>query len=204
MSGKESSNDIEFRQGEFKNRNWFSTHIDEPLTKFVARNFFGLGPGDNIKLMDGTIVPMSLSGTNFSVSETNADIMTFCATSFLGIFGLAKSTNFVPNLKNGDTVYRVYGGDSLPGGASWTTKNPSKIHDYRNKAGLPSGLESGVTNSGQFVIEGVVTDSSQCVLKRKALPLDGNIGGLNEYIIPNAVEQGAIKIKNVSGVNPPF
>jgi len=36
------------------------------------------------------------------------------------------------------------------------------------------------------------------------LPLDGTTGGINEYIIPNAIENGAIQIKNVSGANPPF
>jgi len=32
----------------------------------------------------------------------------------------------------------------------------------------------------------------------------GNKGGLNEYIIPNAVKNGAVKITNVSGINPEF
>jgi hypothetical protein len=39
---------------------------------------------------------------------------------------------------------------------------------------------------------------------RSALSLDGNDGGLEEYIIPNWMESGAIKIHNVSGVNPEF
>lgn len=115
-----------------------------------------------------------------------------------------KLKTHVPQLKNGKTVYRVYGEDSGPYGASWTTKNPLKVKNYRDKAGLPSGLESNARNSGQFVIEGVVIDSDKCVLQRKALPLDGTTGGINEYIIPNAIENGAIQIKNVSGANPPF
>ena len=116
----------------------------------------------------------------------------------------AKISSSVPKLKNGDTVYRVYGCDSSAEGASWTTANPGKVQNYRNQAGLPSGGESGVVNSGQFVIQGTVKDSSKCVLSRKALPLDGNNGGLNEYIIPNAVQSGAVKVTNVSGVNPEF
>jgi len=79
-----------------------------------------------------------------------------------------------------------------------------RLKNYRNKAGLPSGRQSGVTNTGQFIIQGTVEDASQCVLSRKALPLDGNKGGLNEYIIPNAVKNGAVNVTNVSGVNPEF
>lgn len=115
----------------------------------------------------------------------------------------AKLSSF-PKLKNGDTVYRVYGGDSSSNGASWTTTNPGNVRNYRNKAGLPSGGESGAVNTGQFVIQGTVEDASKCVLSRKALPLDGNAGGLNEYIIPNAIESSAVKVTNVSGVNPEF
>lgn len=112
----------------------------------------------------------------------------------------AKLSSF-PKLKNGDTVY---GGDSSSNGASWTTTNPGNVRNYRNKAGLPSGGESGAVNTGQFVIQGTVEDASKCVLSRKALPLDGNAGGLNEYIIPNAIESSAVKVTNVSGVNPEF
>ena len=32
----------------------------------------------------------------------------------------------------------------------------------------------------------------------------GNKDGLNEYIIPNAVKNGAVKIPNISGINPEF
>lgn len=101
-------------------------------------------------------------------------------------------------------MYRVYGGDSVADGASWSTTNPGKVGNYRNKAGLPSGGESGAVNTGQFVIQGTVEDASKCVSSRKALPLDGNKGGLNEYIIPKAIESGAVKVTNVSGVNPEF
>ena len=112
----------------------------------------------------------------------------------------------VPKLNNGDKVYRVYGGDAMPTGASWTTSNPSKFKNYRDSAGLPSGGESGAYNTGRFVIEGTVTDKSQCVLSRKAMPLDGNSGSIriNEYIIPDAIKNGAVKVDKVSGVNPEF
>ena len=40
------------------------------------------------------------------------------------------------------------------------------------------------------------------VTTRLALPLDGNVGGLDEVLIPNAALQ--VRVNNVSGVNPPY
>ncbi|UWQ06666.1 RHS repeat-associated core domain-containing protein [Aliiroseovarius crassostreae] len=104
----------------------------------------------------------------------------------------------------GQKVYRVYGGDSGPNGASWSPVDPSTVPDYRDAAGLPSGGESGATNSGRFVIEGTLQDPSATVLTREALPLDGTTGGLPEYIIPNAIESGAVRVDSVGGVNPEY
>ena len=104
----------------------------------------------------------------------------------------------------GQTVYRVYGGDSAAGGASWSPTNPGSVANFRDAAGLPSGGASGATNTGQFVIEGTITDPSKVVLVRNALPLDGMTGGLPEYIIPNWLDNGAINITRVSGANPRF
>jgi hypothetical protein len=56
-------------------------------------------------------------------------------------------------------------------------------------------------NTGRFVIEGTLTDIIG-VGTRQALPLDGNNGGLQEVVIPNAANQ--VQIKGVSGANPPF
>lgn len=78
-------------------------------------------------------------------------------------------------------MYRVYGGDSGPNGASWTMADPSTSSNFRNNAGLPSGGEGGALNTGQFVIEGEIVDLSAVVVKRLALPLDGNLGGAPEY-----------------------
>lgn len=36
------------------------------------------------------------------------------------------------------------------------------------------------------------------------VPLDGNRGRLDEYIIPNGIEKGAIQLDRVSGINPEF
>lgn len=97
---------------------------------------------------------------------------------------------------SGQKVYRVYGGDSKPGGASWTPVNPASVPNYRDAAGLPTG------NTGRFVIEGTIQDPSKVIKVRPALPLDGNKGGLPEYIIPNGLNNGGIKINKVGGANP--
>ena len=41
-------------------------------------------------------------------------------------------------------------------------------------------------------------------MERTAEALDGNRGGITEYIIPNALESGAVRVDRVSGVNPEF
>ena len=101
-------------------------------------------------------------------------------------------------------MYRVYGGDSKAGGASWTTTNPADAPNFRDSAGHPSGGASGVNNTGQFVIEGTLKDPSKVVKTRDALPLDGNSGGMPELIIPDWQKNGAIDVDRVSGVNPEF
>lgn len=42
------------------------------------------------------------------------------------------------------------------------------------------------------------------ISEAKSSGTGGNTRGLNEYIIPNAVQSGAVKVTNVSGVNPEF
>ena len=101
-------------------------------------------------------------------------------------------------------IYRVYGGDSAAGGASWSPVHPGAVPDYRDIAGLPSGGASGYHNTGRFVIEGTLRDPGAVVLQREALPLDGMKGGLPEYIIPDGIDSGAIQVDRVSGVNPEF
>jgi RHS repeat-associated protein len=104
----------------------------------------------------------------------------------------------------GQKVYRVYGGDAKPGGASWSPVDPRTVSNFRNAAGLPSGGASGANNSGRFVIEGTLQDPSAVVKVRSALPLDGNAGGVAEYVIPNPIRSGAVTVDRVSGVNPEF
>lgn len=82
----------ELKQGNFKERSWFSKNVDEPVEKFLGRNLFGLSPSDSVKLMDGTIVPMSESGKQFAYSERVADCMFFCLTALCSVIKLAKAT----------------------------------------------------------------------------------------------------------------
>lgn len=109
----------------------------------------------------------------------------------------------------GQEVFRVWGtnletpdvASSGPWGRSWSPIDPSTVTNFRNIAGLPNGGESGAINAARFVSQGVITDPSGIII-RNALPLDGNAGGLLEYIIPNPQTQ--IELINVSGVTPPY
>lgn len=95
----------------------------------------------------------------------------------------------------GTKVFRVFGENNKALGASWTRVDPSTVSNYRNAAGLPD------VNTGRFVIEGTILDITG-ITTRSALPLNGNAGGLDELLIPNASSQ--VRITNVSGVNPDF
>lgn len=79
-------------------------------------------------------------------------------------------------------VYRAFGGDARAQGFSWTTTDPLTVSNFRDVAGLPSGGESGATNTAEFLIKGKV-NVSDIIKSRSALPLDGNKGGLPELII---------------------
>ncbi|WP_228378384.1 RHS repeat-associated core domain-containing protein, partial [Chryseobacterium sp. CCH4-E10] len=95
------------------------------------------------------------------------------------------------------TVYRVFGGDSRAQGFSWSPINPTSVSNFRNVAGLPSGGASGFNNTATFMLEGQV-NIRYIIQTRPALPLDGNVGGIIEYIInPNNV-----KLTNFSVIKP--
>ena len=95
------------------------------------------------------------------------------------------------------TVYRVFGGDARAEGFSWTPTNPTTVSDFRNVAGLPSGGASGSTNTANFMLKGKV-NSKDIIKSREALPLDGNKGGLTEYII----DPKKIKFEDFSILKP--
>jgi len=115
---------------------------------------------------------------------------------------VSKSAGLVGDIMQGaktQTVFRVFGGDAKAEGFSWTPKNPNSVSNFRDEAGLPSGGASGSNNTGQFVIEGTVKNRN-IICQRAAVPLDGNKGGLLEFVI----NPKNVNIKRVSGVNPHF
>ena len=87
--------EAELRASDYKERSWFSKNIDEPITKFLARNIFGFSPSDYVKLLDGTIVPMSENGISFSNTEKTIDVTFFCITAFFAVFDFAQASNIV-------------------------------------------------------------------------------------------------------------
>lgn len=95
----------------------------------------------------------------------------------------------------GETLYRVWGDGSPASGGSWTNIDPLSVTNYRNIAGLPE------ENTSRFVSEGILLDTTN-VIFRPALQIGPNIGGLNEFVVPNIEDQ--IQITRVSGVNPQF
>ena len=101
--------------------------------------------------------------------------------------------SFTP--KVGDKIYRVWGDEAESQGRSWTRIDPGAIADYRNKAGLPD------QNTGRFVSEGYLKNT-EGVTQRSTISLHGNVGGLDEVIVPNPKEQ--IELTRVSGANRPF
>jgi RHS repeat-associated protein len=106
---------------------------------------------------------------------------------------LATAESTVPE---GTTLYRVFGGDAQGLGRSWTTVDPAAVDNFRRASGIFPA------NTGQFVAEGRLANTSGVVV-REALPGPGNIGGgLPEVVVPSAKSQ--ICLVCVSGANPPF
>lgn len=115
------------------------------------------------------------------VVEENGDVISLIETATYTIVGV-KGIMSIINLFKTQTVYRVFGDDSRVDGYSYTPVDPRTVDNFRNEAGLPSGGESGYNNSGVFLIEGHVRPYN-IIIRRDALPLDGNAGGLPEFII---------------------
>ncbi len=100
----------------------------------------------------------------------------------------------------GTQLFRVFGGDATafgnPAGAFFTTVDRSAVADFRAAAGLFPG------NTGQFVLEGTLTDGTG-VTAGTAAPGPGGVGGtIPEVIVPDAASK--INVTRVSGANPPY
>ena len=101
-------------------------------------------------------------------------------------------------IEEGASLFRVFGGESRAMGRSWTTTDPSLTQNYRGAAGLPS------TNTGQFVVEGKLTNVEGVIVK-PAVPGPSTVHGqrmVPEVVVPDPVKQ--VKVTNASGQNPPF
>jgi RHS repeat-associated protein len=121
-------------------------------------------------------------------------------TTALVTDGLASGAGKAISAVKGDiTVFRAFGGDANMGGYSWTPENPNSVANFRDAAGLPSGGESGSNNTGEFLIKGTV-NKSNIITQRAALPLDGNTGGLSEYIINPA----NVNVSSIKAATPNF
>ncbi len=116
---------------------------------------------------------------------------TFVAAATLAPLAKAPATS----LREGTTLYRVWGDGSGPNGKSWTTVDPSTVPNYRDAAGLPA------QNTGRFVSEGILKDATG-VTTKSAVPLAGNRGGLPEVVVPKPQTQ--IELCRVSGCNPSY
>ena len=109
---------------------------------------------------------------------------------------VAKATDLYKT-KGAQVVYRVSSVDEtkVPPGRSWTPIKPTSVpsvYNYRDFAGLPSDLKkdgtgSGYYNTGEYLITGIMYNDKG-VIKRPALPLDRNRGGLIEYYVPEPID----------------
>ena len=203
LDGK-SPFDAELKQGHFKERSWFSKNIDEPVEKFLARNFFGFGPADYVKLMDGTIVPMSESGERFATSERNFDCMFFCASAFFSVFKLAKACNVISSASEVTsttkalTPYKEWPNDGgfLGGYSKTETAKPgqvfSRIGELNGSYTAPKG-----TSLSQRGLPSSYANQTETLWKvEKAFNYKGGIaapwkdatGGGIQYKLPDTIE----------------
>ncbi len=107
---------------------------------------------------------------------------------------LGATSHFVP--ENSRLVYRVWGGKSGPFGGSWTPVDPRLVDDFRYKAGLPN------VNDGTKLTIGRLKDGVDPLCKA-ADPLDGNRGGLREFLLGNAKEEVEV-LEVIDFGNSPF
>ncbi len=108
--------------------------------------------------------------------------------------------------REGQIVYRVYGGNAGLNGRSWTPVDPTNLgpDEFRVAAGLPDRL-----NAGTMIAVGRLV-STQGIVVREALPVTPRDdwgagasgaayrsypGGLPEYVIPNPASQ--VKITRI-------
>jgi len=105
----------------------------------------------------------------------------------------AGSKGVVPEPKVGDEVTRHWGGTSGGWGQSWT-RDPL-IQNTRDSLGL------GISNTGEYVTQGVLKDTTG-VTARRALPWGRFKGGGDEILVPNPSKQ--IEVKSLTMPEKPL
>ena len=145
----------------------------------LGTNSFGTNVAVTQGIVEGTNAV--LNGDGFQRGEVLGNVAGTIAIG-KGTGEVLKVATTLVKANSKTKVFRVFGGDAKENGYSWTPKDPRTISNFRDVAGLPSGGVSGSTNTAEFLIKGTVKNK-YIIKKRVALPLDGNKGGLPEYII---------------------
>ena len=182
--------------------------ISHPINTLGSLGNAALHPVDTTVALKKAVVDTSqaaLSGDPNAIGKVTGTVVSALATWGAGkaVSTLAKGGELAEAgtaVSSGAKVFRVFGGEATPfgnpAGGSFTTVSPGMVSDFRTAAGLYPG------NTGQFVLEGTVTDTMG-VTVRGSLPGPGGVGGgLPEAVIPDASNK--IKVIRVSGANPEF
>jgi RHS repeat-associated protein len=170
----------------------FSAAAGYDIRDWIERGFRGVKEiGWFERLKRGAIAAAILAGGAIAIAKVFATL----DKVYEKIRNLVNSVKNLGNPKVGQRVWRVCGGRSSPFGHYWVAKDPRSVANYRDALGLPAG------NTGRFVSEGRLKDVTG-VTKGKAIPLDGNVGGLDELRIPHPRRQ--IELDRVSGLNPEY
>ncbi len=136
------------------------------------------------------------------------EIIVIGGLAIAAAFGSKWAENVIDDLKDlisddvddceAEVVYRVFGGvHAKLYGRSWTPIDPRTVKNYRDVAGLPTRSE--IRNTGRYIVQGILTDDTG-VIRKMADPLDENIGGLPEYLVPDPKKQ--IQIISVKRLTP--
>lgn len=194
---------------------------DKPFTSLIStlKNAFSNNPKEakagvqeminNVPGYTGTKLAMEKFGQKKTTSESLTiaasalEMVSFAEVGSIIVGeGVSAARGAIMSSKEANsstTVFRVFGGDASAAGYSWTPENPLGVPNFRNAAGLPSGGESGATNTAEKMIKGTVKNKN-IIKVRAALPLDGNSGGLPEFII----DPKNVKVKSTTTLDNPL
>lgn len=92
----------------------------------------------------------------------------------------------VDELENGNRLYRAFDG-AREGGGSYSSVHPREVIDLPEEFGLPN------SSTPDTVLSVDVVDADSAILTRHALPYDGRIGGVPEYLFPRGEVTPAVK-----------